>query len=125
MQIKNCRVAIADDEAMVRYALKSVIKQLKMAFVGEAVNGQEAVELYAREKPDVMFLDINMPVKGGDQALSEIRAAFPGAKLVMLTSVAETETVKKCIQSGALNYILKTNPLPKIQAMVEEILTKL
>ncbi len=125
MQIKNCRVAIADDEAMVRYALKSIIKSLKMNFVGEAVNGQEAVALYAREKPDIMFLDINMPVKQGDAALKEIRAEFPAANIVMLTSVAETETVKKCIQDGALNYILKTNPLQKIQAMVAEILTSL
>jgi len=121
MKTDNCRVAIADDEAMIRYALKSIIKSLKMDCVGEATNGQEAVALYEKEKPDLMFLDINMPIKNGDDALKEIRAKFPNANVVMLTSVAETETVKKCIQNGALNYILKTNSLDKIKVMIEEI----
>ena len=113
--------AIADDEAMIRYALKSIIKSLNMVCVGEATNGLEAVALYAKEKPDIMFLDINMPVKNGDEALKDICAKFPDANVVMLTSVAETETVKKCVQDGAINYILKTNPLDKIKLMVEEI----
>lgn len=121
MKIENCRIAIADDEAMIRYALKSIIKSLNMDFVGEATNGLEAAALYAKEKPDIMFLDINMPVKNGDEALKDIRAKFPNANVVMLTSVAETETVKKCVQDGAINYILKTNPLDKIKIMIEEI----
>jgi len=125
MKIEDCRVAISDDEAMIRYALKSVIKSLNMTCVGEATNGQEAIALYAKEKPDVMFLDINMPVKNGDEALKDIRTKFPDANVVMLTSVAETETVEKCIQDGALNYILKTNPLDKIKIMVEEIVKNL
>ena len=125
MKVENCRVAIADDEAMIRYALKSIIKSLNMDCVGEATNGQEAVPLYEKEKPDVMFLDINMPIKNGDEALKDIRAKFPNANVVMLTSVAETETVKKCIQDGALNYILKTNPLDKIKIMIEEIVKNL
>ena len=125
MKIESCRIAIADDEAMIRYALKTIIKSLNMKCVGEAMNGQEAVALYAKEKPDIMFLDINMPIKNGDEALKEIRAKFPGANVVMLTSVAETETVKKCVQDGAINYILKTNPLDKIKIMIEEIVTNL
>ena len=125
MKIENCRIAIADDEAMIRYALKSIIKSLNMDCVGEAPNGLEAVALYAKEKPDIMFLDINMPVKNGDEALKDIRAKFPNANVVMLTSVAETETVKKCVQDGAINYILKTNPLDKIKIMIEEIVKNL
>ena len=125
MKIENCRVAIADDEAMIRYALKSIIKSLNMSCAGEATNGQEAVALYAQEQPDIMFLDINMPVKNGDEALQEIRAKFPGARVVMLTSVAETETVKKCVQNGAISYILKTNPLDKIKIMIAEIVANI
>ena len=125
MQTENCRVAIADDEVMIRYALKSIIKSLNMTCIGEATNGQEAVTLYAKEQPDVMFLDINMPIKNGDEVLKEIRAKFPNANVIMLTSVAETETVKKCIQDGAINYILKTNPLDKIKIMIDEIVKNL
>ena len=121
MKTENCRVAIADDEAMIRYALKSIIKDLKMDCVGEATNGQEAIALYEKEKPDIMFLDINMPVKNGDEVLNDIHVKFPNSNVVMLTSVAETETVQQCIRAGALNYILKTNPLDKIKVMIEEI----
>ena len=125
MKLENCRVAISDDEDMIRYALKSIIQKLNMVCVGEATNGQEAIALYAKEKPDIMFLDINMPVKNGDEALKAIRAKFPDANVVMLTSVAETETVTKCVQDGAINYILKTNPLDKIKTMIEEIVKNL
>jgi len=125
MKLENCRVAISDDEDMIRYALKSIIQKLNMVCVGEATNGQEAIALYAKEKPDIMLLDINMPVKNGDEALKAIRAKFPDANVVMLTSVAETETVKKCVQDGAVDYILKTNPLDKIKTMIEEIVKNL
>ncbi len=125
MKSENCRIVIADDEAMIRYALKSIIKNLKMQCVGEAINGREAVALYAQEKPDLMFLDINMPIKNGDEALKEIRDKFPAANVVMLTSVAETETVKKCVFEGAVNYILKTTPLDQIKAMIEGIVKAL
>lgn len=123
--MESCRVAIADDETMIRFALKSVITSLKMTCVGEATNGQDAVALYEKEKPDLMFMDINMPVKHGDDALKEIRAKFPNARIIMLTSVAETEKVQECIQNGALNYILKTNPLDQIKAMIGEIVPSL
>ena len=125
MKLENCRVVISDDEDMIRYALKSIIQKLNMVCVGEATNGQEAIDLYAKEKPDIMFLDINMPVKNGDEALKAIRAKFPDANIVMLTSVAETETVKKCVQDGAVDYILKTNPLDKIGIMIEEVVKNL
>lgn len=125
MKIENCRVAIADDEAMIRYALKAVIKNLGMNCIGEAANGQEAVDLYVKERPDIMFLDINMPVKNGDEALKDIHAKFPGANVVMLTSVADTEIVEKCLLGGAVSYILKTNPLDKIKIMIEKIVQTL
>ena len=125
MKLENCRVVISDDEDMIRYALKSIIQKLNMVCVGEATNGQEAIDLYVKEKPDIMFLDINMPVKNGDEALKAIRAKFPNANIVMLTSVAETETVTKCVQDGAINYILKTNPLDKIGIMIEEVVKNL
>lgn len=121
MKNEDCRVVIADDEAMIRYSLKSVIKDLKMNCVGEATNGEEAGALYEKEKPDLMLLDVNMPVKNGDEALKDIHAKFPNANIVMLTSVADTETVEKCLLGGACGYILKTNPLDKIKIMIEKI----
>ncbi len=125
MKPEQCRVAIADDETMIRFALKSVITGLKLTFVGEATRGEDAVALYAKEKPDLMFMDINMPGLNGDEALKQIRARFPDARIVMLTSVAETEKVKECIQHGALNYILKSNPLDAIKALIAEIVAGL
>ena len=125
MKPEDCRIAICDDETIIRYALKAVIKSLNLNLVGEAANGREAVELYEKTRPDLMLLDINMSLCDGDQALRDIRAKHPSANVVMLTSVAESEKVRECIANGALNYILKTNPMSEIKAMIGKIVAEL
>lgn len=125
MKAEECRIVICDDETIIRYALKSVIKSLNLNLVGEGVNGREAIALYEKTKPDLMLLDINMSLYDGDQALKDIRAKYPSANIVMLTSVAESEKVRECIANGALNYILKTNPMNEIKAMIEKIVAEL
>jgi len=75
--------------------------------VGEAENGEEAVEAYERYQPDVTFLDINMPVKNGVFALREIILQNPIAKVIMLTANDDTSVAESCIYLGARNYIIK------------------
>ena len=69
---KKIRVALADDEMHIRMLMKKVFSSMGCEIAGEAKNGAEAVELYRREKPNIMLMDINMPVKTGDEALKEI-----------------------------------------------------
>ena len=88
--------------------------------VGEADNGDEGIEVVASTKPDVVLLDVSMPVKTGAMALPEIRRVHPGARVVMLTSIADQVTVMDCIDKGASNYLLKSSDAEEIkQALVE------
>ncbi len=113
------RVVIADDEKHMRLLMKTAITKMKYQVVGQASNGQEAVELFEKERPDLMLLDINMPFKTGDVALQEIISQHPDARVIMLTAVAEMETVEKCINLGAVNYIRKDTPISEIAKIIQ------
>jgi two-component system chemotaxis response regulator CheY len=84
-----------------------------------ATDGAEAVSRYKEHRPDLLLLDINMPVKNGIDALREIKAEDPAAKVIMLTSVSDRESVMACVQAGALNYIRKDTPLDQMRTMIE------
>lgn len=116
------RVVIADDELHVLGMLKALMKTMNYAVVGEARNGQEAVDMYRREKPDVLLLDINMPVKDGKDALREIMHEFPDAMVIMLTSVVDMENVESCLELGAANYIRKDTPISEMRKIISETL---
>ena len=117
---KKLRVLIADDENHIRMLVMTVMKSMGAEIVGEAKNGLEAMELYRKEKPNMVLMDINMPVKSGIDALKEIIAEFPDAVVVMLTSVADMKTVKECVELGASNYIRKDTLIPEIKKLVRE-----
>jgi len=117
---KRVRVIIADDELHIRTLIKTVMKTMQAEIAGEAKNGQEAIDLFRSEKPNLLLLDINMPVKDGEQALKEIIEEFPDAFVIMLTSVADVETINKCLDNGAANYILKDTPLNEMKKIIKE-----
>jgi YesN/AraC family two-component response regulator len=119
-QTEKPRVLIADDEKYIRGFLRVLISRMDCEVAGEATNGQEAIELFKEEKPDLLLLDINMPFKTGEEALQEIMSQFPDAFVIMLTSVVDLESVKKCIDLGAANYILKNTPVKDIIRIVKE-----
>lgn len=113
-------VLIVDDEAHIRTLFKTVMSSMDAAIIGEAQNGEEAVAIFKAQKPDIVLLDINMPVKDGTEALKEIMAEFPEAFVVMMTSVSDMEIVEKCIDLGAAHYIRKDTPLQTIKEMIKE-----
>ena len=81
------KVLLTDDEAHIRKFIGMVIKRLGSPTIIEAANGKEAIELYKTQQPDLVLLDVNMPVLDGIQALTEIRRADPEALVIMLTSL--------------------------------------
>ncbi len=102
------RLLIADDHAIVREGLRALIEtEPDMELVGEAVNGEDAVEKARSLKPDVILLDLVMPRMGGIEAIAEIKRDNPGARILVLTSFAEEEKVFPAIKTGALGYLLK------------------
>ncbi len=114
------RILLADDEIHLRMLMKKVMTSMNCEIVGEAKNGMEAIELYKKEKPDLLLLDINMPVKTGEEALKEIVKEFPDAFIIMLTSLADMESVENCLNLGASNYIRKDTPLDEIKKIIKE-----
>lgn len=115
-------VLLADDELHIRMMLSTLLRNMGLDVVGEAVNGEDAVRRYRETKPDLLLMDINMPVKTGEEALREIVGEFPEARVILLTSMADLKTVETCLEAGAFNYIRKDSPLEKIQEAVREAL---
>ena len=98
---------IADDEAHVRRYIGLLMEQMNSEIAGEAEDGREAVEMFARVKPSLLLLDINMPVMSGKSALKEIMSRYPKAFVIMLTSLVDRETIEDCLCLGASGYIRK------------------
>lgn len=113
------RVLIADDHPIVRDGLRTLINtESGMDLVGEAANGAEAVEKARVLKPDVILMDLVMPVKDGIQAITEIKQAEPKVSILVLTSFSEEDKVFPAIRAGAMGYLLKdTTPQQLLQAI--------
>lgn len=103
------RFLIADDSKASRLMLQAMLqKHLDEPFETiMAVNGQEAVALYQNERPDLVFLDLTMPVKSGMEALQEIIALNEQAKVVVITADTQKITHDKALQAGAIDFVNK------------------
>jgi two-component system chemotaxis response regulator CheY len=119
-EAKKLRVLIAEDESHSRLFLKAIVTSMKCEVVGEAGTGVETIELYRQLKPHMLLLDINLPNKTGEEVLKEIRAEFPRAFVIVVTSVSDQETVERCIDLGAANYIRKDTPIAEIKLAIKE-----
>ena len=113
---------IADDAMFIRMMLRDMLTKGGYDVCGEAANGQEAVELYKQLKPDVVTLDITMPVLDGMGALKEIIAFDPKAKVVMCSAMGQQSMVLDAIQSGAYDFIVKPFEKGKVLDSVKKVL---
>lgn len=105
------RVLLADDHPVVRDGLTAILStQPDFQIVGEAANGTEAVHLAAHLNPDVVLIDIEMPGLDGVEALRQIRAARPEARLIVFTAFDTDERIVAAVQAGAQGYLLKDAP---------------
>ncbi len=114
------RVLIAEDEAHIRRVLRAIVTALGAQVVGEAQDGEEAVRLAAETHPHIVLLDINMPRLNGDKALQKILERDPAVIAVMMTAQDTVEAVRTCLDSGARNYILKSNRAEEIFRLLRE-----
>lgn len=101
------RVLVADDHSLFRDGLVSLLEAAGFTVVGQAENGQVAVEKSAQLRPDLILLDIHMPVMNGLEALRQINSTMPNVKIVMLTVSEDEENLLEAIKSGASGYLLK------------------
>lgn len=117
------RVAVIDDHMVVRAGLKYVIEaDDELVFAGEFGGGEGAAEFFGVCKPDVALLDVRMPDKNGIDALKEIMAEHPWAKVVMLTTSDAGEDVFRAIDEGARGYVMKESPIEVITAAIRAAL---
>jgi two-component system, NarL family, response regulator LiaR len=104
----SLRVLIADDHRLVRQGLAAICQSRGgYAVVGEAANGQEAVEMAVRLRPDVILMDVTMPVLDGVQATAQIMREIPSARIIMLTVHDDDQHVYEAIRAGARGYLVK------------------
>lgn len=101
------RVLLADDHALFRAGIESLVRAWDVDVVGHASNGQEAVEQARRLRPDLVLMDVGMPVCNGIEATRLIKAELPETKIVMVTVSDEDEDVFAAIKAGADGYLLK------------------
>lgn len=114
------RVLIADDNAVLRAVLRSMLRNEGYDVVGEAGDGTAAVQLVAKLKPDIVCLDIVMPGIDGLQVLQEIKEALPETVVLMVSGNADRESIETAVARGAFGYIIK----PFNAARVVEIMKK-
>jgi DNA-binding NarL/FixJ family response regulator len=116
------RVLIADDHALFRRGLEMVLQgEAGLDLVGQASDGQEAVELAGEVVPDVVLMDIRMPKITGIEAARQMKEVAPSAKIVMLTISDEEEDLFEAIRAGASGYLLKDIPLDELADSVRAV----
>jgi two-component system chemotaxis response regulator CheY len=113
-------VLIADDSEFMRSLLREILED-EYAIVDEAENGVEAIELYDEYNPDLVMMDIVMPIRDGIEATDEITDTDPEAKVIMCTSVGQEQKMKSAIQAGAEGYITKPFQKPSVLDEIENV----
>lgn len=104
----SIRILLVDDHAVVRQGLKMFLGlDPDLEVVGEAENGEEAIRRTQDLNPDVILMDLLMPIMDGITAISSLRRDFPDTEIIALTSVLEDEAVMKAMRAGAIGYLLK------------------
>jgi two-component system chemotaxis response regulator CheY len=115
MELNLFKILICDDSIIIRKQLKDLLINYGYSQIFEAVNGQDAVEKYKEFKPNLVFMDIVMPVKNGIEAVAEITEYDKNAKIVMSSSSGTKTHIKKALEAGAFDFIQK--PLEENQVL--------
>jgi DNA-binding NarL/FixJ family response regulator len=115
------RVLLADDQEMVRTGFRLILELAGAEVVGEAANGREAVELCRGLRPDVVLMDVRMPVMDGIEATRRIAAAAPATRTLILTTFDQDENVLRALEAGASGFLLKDAGRERLVAAVETV----
>ena len=119
MKLDDAKILISDDSILARKQLKDFISKYGTPTFIEAANGQDAIDSYKREKPDLVFLDIVMPVKDGNAAVREIQEFDSNATIIIVSSVGTQAQLKAAIEAGAKDFIQK----PLSEDQLRQIIT--
>jgi two-component system NarL family response regulator len=105
---ESIRILVAEDHLVARVGVSTIVNmQPDMTVVAEAANGQQAVEMFREHLPDVTLLDLRMPGMGGVEAATKIRAEFPNARMIALTTYGGDEDIRRALAAGVQAYLTK------------------
>jgi DNA-binding NarL/FixJ family response regulator len=122
-EVKVTRLLLVDDHTLFRNGLRELISHWQeFRVVGEAANGQEAVELCRQELPDMVLMDIQMPVMNGVEAARAITAECPSIRVIMLTMSAEENDLFEALKQGARGYVLKNISAQELREKLHKVL---
>lgn len=116
------KILIVDDAAFMRMMVKENLKKAGYTDFSEAGNGEEALSKYEADSPDLVLLDITMPIKDGITALKEIKEKDPSAKVVMCSAMGQENMVIEAIKLGALDFIVKPFKPERLMQTVKNVL---
>lgn len=114
-------ILIVDDSRTSRKILKGILESEGYEVVGEATNGQEGYERYAELKPDVVTMDITMPVLDGIEALKKIKGEYPDAKVVMVTAAGQKTKMVEAVQNGANEFVSKPFEAEQLKKIIDKV----
>ena len=115
------KVLIVDDAAFMRMMIKDILEKNGYEVCGEAPNGLVAVELYNKEKPDIVTMDITMPDMDGIEAVKTIIASHPDAKIIMCSAMGQQSMVMDAIKAGAKDFIVKPFQAERVLEAVNKV----
>lgn len=115
------RILLGDDHQVVRQGLRTLLEREGFEIVAEAGNGAEAIQLAKTTRPDVVVLDLAMPIMNGLDAAREIRKSASLTRIILLTMYAEDHFVLDALQAGVSGYVLKTQAAPDLAKAIQEV----
>ncbi|MGI6037030.1 MAG: response regulator [Limnochordia bacterium] len=120
--MESIKVLIADDHELIRQGLEKILNlETHIKVVGQAADGQEVLDLVEQLEPDVVLMDINMPVLNGLEATERLRESFPHVQIIVLTIHDDEDYLHSLIKAGARGYLLKDAPTEKIVEAIEQV----
>lgn len=105
MDKKNIKILVADDSAFMRKFVMGYLGEIGLTNIVEAKNGRDAIQIYHEEKPDLVLMDIIMPLVTGLEALKEMVPA--GAKVIIVSAVGQKQFIEEAVELGAVDYVIK------------------
>ena len=119
MKFDDTKILISDDSILARKQLKDILSQFGTPTFLEAANGQDAIDIYKKESPSLVFLDIVMPIKDGNAVIHEITDFDPDATIIIVSSVGTQSQLREAIEAGASDFIQK--PINADQILLQDL----
>lgn len=115
-------VLVVDDALFMRVTLASMFEEWGYTVVAQAANGKEAIQLYNEHQPDLVTMDLTMPVMSGIDAVKGIIADYPEAKIIMITALGQKRYVVEAIENGAKDFVTKPFQPVRLKEIVDHVL---